>query len=223
VVSLAVLTDDAAFPRPAEYRREHWGCRLVFQFPTVNIMGFGADWGRLETDPNPFALVVMAHIKARSVKEGPARKEWKLHLVRLLVERGYNRADILELFRFIDWLITLPENLAIVFKDNVNDLMEEKKMPYVTSIERLAKKEGEKIGEKRGEARGEARGIQKGYREAILELLKSRFNETPEDISAEISRVENPQELKALFQEAIGCENLEDFRRALSDVRAGLH
>ena len=209
VVSLAVLTDDAAFRRPAEYRREQWGCSLVFRFPTVNIMDFGADWDRLENDPNPFALVVMAHIKARSVKEGAARKEWKLHLVRLLLDRGYDKTDILELFRFIDWLITLPENLEIVFKDDLIDLMEDKKMPYVTSIERLAKKEGE------------VRGISKGYREAIWELLKSRFHEAPEDIAVEISCVENPRELKALIQKAVTCDKIDEFRRVLSDVRTG--
>ena len=28
---------------------------------------------------------------------------WKTHLARRLYERGYQRQDILELFRFIDW------------------------------------------------------------------------------------------------------------------------
>ncbi|MFP4350475.1 MAG: hypothetical protein ACLFQY_19455 [Desulfococcaceae bacterium] len=69
----------------------------------------------------------MAHLKARSETQGLARKEWKLHLVRLLLERGYDKKDILELFRFIDWLITLPEDLEIAFKVEVLQIMEEKR------------------------------------------------------------------------------------------------
>ncbi len=231
VVSLAVLTDEAAGGKSSEYRRERWGGKLVFSFPTVNIMDFESKWDQLEKDPNPFALVVMAHIKARSVKEGADRKEWKLHLVRLLLDRGYDKKDILELFRFIDWLLVLPKDLEIAFRDDVIDLMEEKKMPYVTSIERLAMKEGAKSalknhikkGVKRaasvGEKKGEKKGVQESYRETIIEVLKSRFHETPADVSLEVSLVEDPRALKALFQKALTCEDLNAFRRTLFNMK----
>lgn len=194
-------------------------------------MAFESRWDRLEKDPNPFAMVVMAHIKARSVKNGADRKEWKLRLVRLLLERGYGKNDILELFRFIDWLLTLPEDLEIAFRDDVVNLMEEKKMPYVTSIERLARKEGKKEGDKegvkralkknikKGVKRSKMRGVQESYRETIIEVINSRFHETPEDVSLEVSLVEDPRTLKVLFQKALTCEDLNAFRRTLFNMK----
>jgi hypothetical protein len=203
VVSLAVLTDDAPSRRPFEYRRERWGCEILFRFPTVKILDFGSNWGKLEKDPNPFAVVVMAHLKARSEKQGPARKEWKLRLVRLLIERGYDKKDILELFRFIDWLITLPEDLEIAFRFDVLQLMEEKKMPYVTSIERLARKEGRKEGRK----------------EMLLDLIEGRFHEMPEDILFKIDTIDDPQQMRDLFKQALICEGLDAFREILKEVK----
>lgn len=206
VVSLAVLTDDAPSRRPFEYRRERWGCELVFRFPTIKILDFGSNWGKLEKDPNPFSLVVMAHLKARSEKRGRTRKEWKLRLVRLLLERGYDKKDILELFRFIDWLITLPEDQEIAFKDEVLRIMEEKNMPYVTSIERLARKEGEEKG----------RVISR--KETLLDLIEGRFHEVPEDIALKINTLENIEQLKDLFKQALSCEGLETFREILEEA-----
>jgi len=37
--------------------------------------------------------------------------QWKLRLIRRLYERGYARQDVLELLRFIDWVLTLPAGL----------------------------------------------------------------------------------------------------------------
>lgn len=42
----------------------------------------GRDWAALEQDRNPFAVVVMAHLKAREVRDGAERKQWKLRLMR---------------------------------------------------------------------------------------------------------------------------------------------
>ena len=95
VVSLAVLTDNNENWRPCEYKTERWGCEKIFRFPVVKLLDYGKDWEKLEQDQNPFALVVMAHLKAQSVKDGNERKRWKLHLMRLLFKRGYGRQDIL--------------------------------------------------------------------------------------------------------------------------------
>lgn len=63
-------------------------------------------------------------------------------MIRLLYERGYTREHVIELLRLIDWMIRLPDNLEIKFKDFVHQIEEEQHMAYVTSIERLAMEEG---------------------------------------------------------------------------------
>ncbi|MCP4346719.1 MAG: hypothetical protein GY795_14475 [Desulfobacterales bacterium] len=105
-------------------------------------MDYGKNWQKLEQNPNPFAVVVMAHLKARQIKDDRERKRWKLRLIRMLYERGYGKKHILELFRFIDWLLVLPEKLEIQFQEELTHMTEENEMPYVTSIERIAEKKG---------------------------------------------------------------------------------
>ncbi len=99
-------------------------------------------WDELEASDNVFALVVMAQIKAQTSRDAIEMRDWKLRLVRLLYKRSYSKATILELFNIIDWMITLPEELTKQFREAVIKIEEEDKMPYINSIERLAKKEG---------------------------------------------------------------------------------
>jgi hypothetical protein len=74
IVSLAVLADARPSFRPATYQRTRWGCERTFRFPVQKLLDWHARWAELEASPNPFALVVMAHLKARSAKTGrPAR------------------------------------------------------------------------------------------------------------------------------------------------------
>ncbi len=61
---------------------------------------------------NPFAVVTQAHLRAQETAGAEEnRYQAKLGLIRSLYRRGYARQDILELFRFIDWVLALPEGL----------------------------------------------------------------------------------------------------------------
>ncbi|MGB7414175.1 MAG: hypothetical protein WA902_08195 [Thermosynechococcaceae cyanobacterium] len=143
VVSLAVLADERKSWRPNEYRFEQWGFSRVVQFPIAKLLDYEKQWQSMEDSSNPFATVVMAHLKAQETKKNQSlRKEWKLRLTRRLYEKGYERQDVLNLFLFIDWLISLPEDLQTSFRQDLEHYEKEKQMPYVTSIERMAKKEG---------------------------------------------------------------------------------
>ncbi|MCP4751229.1 MAG: hypothetical protein GY866_10065, partial [Proteobacteria bacterium] len=176
---------------------ERWGCKLHFQFPMVKVLDYGKDWEKLERDPNPFAMVVMAHLKAQEVKDGQERKRWKLHLIRLLYERGFEKKDIQELFRFIDWLIALPPLLEEEFKAEIIQ-MEEEKMPYMTSIERL--------------------GRMANTRENILEAIDARFQVVPEDMASKVKEIRTIETLKTLHREAVTCQSIDAFRKAVSEA-----
>lgn len=105
----------------------------------------------LEGSDNPFALVVMAQIRAKATKDAEARKAWKFRLIRLMYDRGYERKTILELFRVMDWMLQLPATLEAAFRQEIFTLEETKQMPYVTTVERA--------------------GIEKGYRQGEADLL----------------------------------------------------
>lgn len=65
VISLAVLGDEVASWRPAHFGYERWGYRLAFEFPSVKLLDYRQDWTALEESMNPFAMVIMAHLKTQ--------------------------------------------------------------------------------------------------------------------------------------------------------------
>lgn len=70
----------------------------------------------------------------------------KLHqqMVKCLYDRGWSAEDVRQLFRVIDWLLDLPEELQKGFEEDLFSWEEEKRMPYITSVERSGIKKGEK-------------------------------------------------------------------------------
>ncbi len=72
-------------------------------------------------------------------------------------------------------------------------------MPYVTSIERLAKEEA----------------IIMNSREMVLQAVASRFQTVPEDMVSHVNSIETGETLKSLLHHAIVCENIEKFREIL--------
>jgi hypothetical protein len=104
VVSLAVLADEQASWRPDQFRYTLWGCTVDFRFPVVKLLDYGAEVAALEANPNPFAAVVLAHLKTQETRQdAAARHVWKVRLVKGLYERGLSKEDIRQLFRLIDF------------------------------------------------------------------------------------------------------------------------
>jgi hypothetical protein len=86
--------------------------------------------------------MVMAHLKTKATTGEPLqRKQWKWLLVRRLFEQGYSRDNVVELFRLVDSMMTLPRELEQEFQSELRQYQEERQMPYITSVERLAKEE----------------------------------------------------------------------------------
>ncbi|MGA7937443.1 MAG: hypothetical protein WCA35_28085, partial [Kovacikia sp.] len=198
VVSLAILTDDRPNWRPQEFQAELWGSEITFRFPIVKLLDYGQEWQALEDSLNPFATVVMAHLKALETKGNEVqRKDWKFNLTRRLYEKDYERQDVLNLFRFIDWVITLPPALADEFKADLERFERENQMPYVTSIER----------------RAEERGLQQGLVEAIKLSLETRFGEEGLSLLEAISQVQNLDTLRAIQVSLIQNKTLEELRQ----------
>ncbi len=77
-----------------------------------------------------------------------AQERWqaKWQLTRRLYERGFDKRVIIGLYRFLDWVLTLPEDLAAEYDERLSEFEEEQTMEYITSTERR----GIKIGVLRG-------------------------------------------------------------------------
>jgi hypothetical protein len=61
-------------------------------------------------------------VQTQATRQNPTeRYAAKLKLAKMLYQRGYIRQDILELFRFIDWVMTLPPELEEQFMTDVTN------------------------------------------------------------------------------------------------------
>ncbi len=198
IVSLAVLCDDSDRWRANQYSYELWGCKVSLGFPVVKLRDYNERWPELEASSNPFAIVVMSHLKSRATRgDMPSRLRWKMHLVRQLYQGGWRRQDVLELLRFIDWVLALPSGLESRFRDEVEKLETEKDMRYVTSFERLSREEGLEQGFLQGEA------------SVLKRLLERRFERLPEWVGKRLEQASR-DELEGWVDRVIEAKALED-------------
>ncbi|HTU23186.1 MAG TPA: hypothetical protein VMG10_34440 [Gemmataceae bacterium] len=197
VVTLAVLADDRANWRPDRFAYDVWGCRLDFQFPVLKLLDFVGREAILEASDNPFALVTRAHLATLQTRQDAgSRHAWKVQLVRELYERGMSRDDVLQLFRIIDWMMDLPAVLEQLFKQEAEQIEQERTMPYVTSVERLAIRE-ERI-------------------HLLIRALERRLKITvPEELAARIRGTTDPALLEKWFDLACEAASLEEFQQRM--------
>ena len=187
VVSLAILADPLPHFRPDKYKVSYWGFKQEFKFPVVKILDYKEKWAELETSKNPFAIIVMAHLKEMETKADiDNRLFWKITLVKSLYKKGYGKKDILLLYKFIDWLVSLPEGVSKKFHEEIIKYEEEKKMPYITTAEKI----------------GIEKGIQQGIRQGLLEAielgLKLRFGTKGLRLYPQITKIDNVDKLRSI-------------------------
>ncbi|CCI12528.1 conserved hypothetical protein [Microcystis aeruginosa PCC 9806] len=115
-----------------------------------------------------------------------------------MYEQGYQREDILNLFKFIDWLVSLPTKLEQEFQQELNQYEEEKRMPYITSVERM--------------------GMEKGMRESVIDALEIRFENVPSELVNKISQIQDTSLLKNLHRQAITLDSISDFQGYLNQL-----
>ena len=70
--------------------------------------------------------------------------------------------------------------------------------------------EGEKRGERRGIEEGERRGETQAKREAVLKLLRLRFDTVPESVTSRITSIRSLSRLDSLFEKAVTAQRLDD-------------
>lgn len=148
--------------------------------------------------PNPFAKVVLAHLKTQETRNDPATRHlWKVRLVRSLYEQGMSAGDVRKLFRFIDWLMDLPRALDTLFWGEVRSIQETLTMPYISTGERVERREG--------------------FLEGIRECLDVKFGEQGKVLIPEIeSQVFEPDLLRAILKAIKSADKPEDLRRLWS-------
>jgi len=170
----------------------------------------------LERTDNPAALIVLAAQERERLRPSGERVTAQLSLIRKLYERGYRREQIVGLFEFIDWVVQLNAVEDEQFWDGVKSIEEEKRMPYVTT--------GERIGIERGLQRGLQQGLQQGSleeaRTMVLEILEELFGQPSATLVAAIQQIEDRASLHQLVRRTLHCASVEEFQQTLDALQA---
>jgi predicted transposase YdaD len=88
---------------------------------------------------------------------------------------------------------------------------EQKRMPYITSIERIGRRQGRQEG--RNEGRQEGRLL--AARDAVRLVLEARFGQVPISILERLARINALERLELLLRCASTADSSTEFERSL--------
>jgi predicted transposase YdaD len=222
VASLALLTDASKRWRPCAFSYQLLGCEMRIDFPIVKLQDYADRVDELLMLDNPFALVTVAHLLTQQTKGNAHRRRIaKWHLTKQLYQRNWDRQRIINLYRVIDWIMSLPKELDARLHEGIVQWERRNAMTYLSSIERIGMeigmKKGEELGWRKGleEGRqaGRQEGRQEGRREALLEmltiLLTERFGKL-DAMSSAILTVADVDQLTAWSKNVLGARSLSE-------------
>ncbi|MBF2057193.1 MAG: DUF4351 domain-containing protein [Cyanobacterium sp. T60_A2020_053] len=203
VISLAILGDESQKWRPSHYGYEVGGCQLNLNFPVIKLIDYQEKWSDLEENLNPFAIMIMAHLKTKATtKNLKERSQWKWTLVRSLYEKGYSKIEVVKLFKFIDLMMTLPVELQLNLKEKISQYEEERKMPLISPLEKMA------------EERGLQQRIDKD-KELIIRQLARKLGEINDDLKVQV-RALDIDDLETLAEDLFDFNSFDDLQTWLS-------
>jgi hypothetical protein len=114
----------------------------------------------------------------------------------LLYEKGYNRKQITDLYKVIDAMMALSEELQLSFEEKLSTYQEERKMPLLTNIER--------------------RTIKKTEKKNIIKLVQVRFGNIPETLIENINKIDDISLLEQFLVSTISVSSLEEFAQLVN-------
>jgi len=206
IVSIALLADDRPNWRPETYEMGLWGCEVLFRFPTAKLLDFRERLAELEANRNPVAALVLAHLAAQRTHSDLTRRlQEKLALTRRLYDLGYSPEQVRLAFRFVDWLLRLPDELRSQFAQELRTFEEERQMTYITSIEEL--------GIEKGRIEGLMEGRIAGLIEGIAGMLDLKFGDAAQSVIAEIQSITDLDTLERLKAQIKPAQSLDEIRR----------
>lgn len=205
VISLVIFADDSRSFHPDTFCISRWGFTLHFQFPYVKLIDYASKQDELKKNTNPFAIVVQSFLKTIETRGNEqARYSWKKNFLIGLYERGLTHDQIFSLYKFIDLIMNLSDELDKKLIEEIENIEKEKKMAIVTSAER--------IGIKRGKIEGRAEGELLGEIKAILAI---KFEKNLYSIYPQMKKIDNIEILQNMIA---GVKNAKNFDEANDSI-----
>ena len=100
----------------------------------------------------------------------------------------------------------------VAFCRELREYEQKKRMPYITSIERIGLERGLERGLEKGLEKGVEKGRQAALQENIMEILEARFGVVPYPWRERLQTRNDESELKRLLRHAAVTPDLDDFQ-----------
>ncbi len=143
MVALAIYTDGNSKFKPNEYYKSFYGTELTYRFNTYKILDQKSRKEELKNNDNPFALVILASLYyLESKNSDDKRYNFKIELTKLLLEKGYKKKEIYELFEFINVLMNFSDDmLENKFYKEINKMPKVKEKQVISGFKKIVRKE----------------------------------------------------------------------------------
>jgi hypothetical protein len=158
----------------------------------------------LEASSNPFAIIVMAHLKTKATTgKLPQREQWKWKLIRGLYEKEFEREQIIKLFEIIDNMMTLSPKLQSSLESKIKQFEEERTMPLMSNMELRGIEQGKEIG------------ALENARNYVKTVLKTRLGDIPIEIEQAVDKIAVLSILDELLKSALTVNSFDELHQLL--------
>ncbi len=170
IASMAVLADKDKCWRPNQFHRRIWKSEITRTYEVVKLIDYKSREAELLKSDNPFAMAVLLQLAAMNTRpDDKQRLATKLEYFRCLHKHGWNIEKSMNLYRFLDTILTLNQKFELEYIEKAKQIDQEFNMKLMSTIERY------------GYQQGEVHGYQQGEAHLLINQLKVKFNEIPED------------------------------------------
>jgi hypothetical protein len=142
----------------------------------------------------------------------------KLAWVRELFRFRFKEEEIRLLLKALDAMTPLPEELSVEFRDQLIQSDPINIMPYVTSFERIARKEALAEGLEKGLEKGRKEGLVDGWVQALRVLVMVRFADWQPSWNHHFESVTDASRLQHWIRLAGTLDSGEAFLRSIGEV-----
>ncbi|MCB1190285.1 MAG: hypothetical protein KDK90_07620 [Leptospiraceae bacterium] len=220
ISSIAILTDNRKNWKPSKLELKSWHTILTFEYYICKLIDYTDRSDNLKQNKNVFSLVVLAHLKAIETRKNPrGRLHWKIELIKLLYDRGYNRNQIYNLFHFISWMLVLPAELENYFEKKLKKYEEKKRMPYITNFEKMLRERFREEGLEKGKREGLEKGIREGLLMSIQLDMEINFSDKGLQLYKAIEKIKDVRFLRSFMRKAKKTDDIKVLKEYVKNYK----
>jgi hypothetical protein len=188
---------------------------VSFRYPLVKVIDYRDRVAELEASSHPFAIIVLAFLKTLETEGNvQERYRWKKHFLLELYTRGMKRETILAIYKFIDWVMELPEKLDTKIYHEIKTTKEAKAMPHITTAERIGLEKGLEKGLERGMEKGQKAAMQ----QAIATVILAKFGKPGRPLIERSRQVASLKILERMLARLAKSQNLSEAAKVLDEI-----